>query len=575
MYNSNDITNHFKLPIYYLHNKYELDKHLIDDLELVEFKDNSNNSIYHYLFNPNDNFSKIITKSWTQYYTVNKDFLNQSKIFYKTYNPIDISYDYSNDNLNIENIWREIKNDESFLYNYQYIEVDKFKFLNNNTLIMFILSVYSISSPILSILTPFFFLIIPFLMLKIQGVPINISSYYTIIKQLLSKHSLGTLFRLGEANLDQKIYMLITVGFYFYQMYQNIMSCYRYYVNMKKIHYYFNSLKLFMERNIKNIDNILLYTTELTTYNDFNNKLLEHKANITSLYNLFNNISPFKPNVNKFLQIGQIMKIFYMLYDDITINNTMLFCFGLDGYVNNINNLKLKINNNSVNFCFICDKQFNFKDAYYPPLLDSNNNIKNSYKIKKNYIITGPNAAGKTTFIKTTILNLIFSQQLCLGFYKYANITPFNYIHCYINIPDTSGRDSLFQAEARRCLNILNKINNNNTDKHFCIFDELYSGTNPYEATASAYGYLDNLSKRKNIKFILTTHFIDLCNLLDKYKHIQNYHMKTDKIDNKLIYKYLLTKGISNIKGGIQVLYDLNYPNSIISIAEHNLNALK
>jgi DNA mismatch repair ATPase MutS len=133
--------------------------------------------------------------------------------------------------------------------------------------------------------------------------------------------------------------------------------------------------------------------------------------------------------------------------------------------------------------------------------------------------------------------------------------------------------------------------------RHFCVFDELYSGTNPYEAIGSAYAYLTFLNKYSNVNFVLTTHFLDLCKrvsvlpLKDEDKHensddetlddgetldddksslrgetlIKNYHMRinTDDADN-FKYTYKLEKGISNIKGGVKVLKDLNYPSEII-----------
>ena len=114
---------------------------------------------------------------------------------------------------------------------------------------------------------------------------------------------------------------------------------------------------------------------------------------------------------------------------------------------------------------------------------------------------------------------MLLSQQFGYGFYKKAKISLFDYIHCYLNIPDTSSLDSLFQAEARRCLNILNKIKVNPNKKNFCIFDELFSGTNPYEAVSSATAYLKHISSNKNVKFMLTTHFISLCRKM-KMKNI-------------------------------------------------------
>ena len=160
-----------------------------------------------------------------------------------------------------------------------------------------------------------------------------------------------------------------------------------------------------------------------------------------------------------------------------------------------------------------------------------------------------------------------------VGFYKSATINPYKYIHCYLNIPDTSGRDSLFQAEARRCKEILTSIeNSNDKERHFCIFDELYSGTNPYEAVGSAYSFLTYLTKYKNIDFILTTHYLDLCKRLEQNKTIKNYNMNTIQSKDSFKYTYKLKKGISYIKGGVKVLNDLNYPKEIIDSTKKTIN---
>ena len=195
--------------------------------------------------------------------------------------------------------------------------------------------------------------------------------------------------------------------------------------------------------------------------------------------------------------------------------------------------------------------------------------------MNKNIIITGPNAAGKTTTIKATIINLLLSQQIGFGFYKKSVTSTFDFIHCYLNIPDSSSRDSLFQAEARRCKNILDIIEKNPNKKHFCIFDELYSGTNPYEAISSAYSYLKYISKNKNVRFLLTTHYIKICNLFNKEKNINNKSMKTLVKNNSLpVYTYKLENGISNIKGGVSVLTNLDYPEKIINVTKKVLSDL-
>ena len=202
-------------------------------------------------------------------------------------------------------------------------------------------------------------------------------------------------------------------------------------------------------------------------------------------------------------------------------------------------------------------------NSYYAPLKD-HAPVKNTIRCKKNMIVTGPNASGKTTILKSTLINLLLTQQFGCGFYESATIKPFHHIHCYLNIPDTSGRDSLFQAEARRCKDILDIIQNHSKDDHFCVFDELYSGTNPEEAEQSAVAFMKYITKFKNVSCILTTHFIKVCKKLAKSKNIVNCKMKTGKKDGHLEYTYILEEGISNVKGGIMVLQEMNYPREII-----------
>ena len=154
--------------------------------------------------------------------------------------------------------------------------------------------------------------------------------------------------------------------------------------------------------------------------------------------------------------------------------------------------------------------------------------MKNNINLKSSKIITGPNASGKTTILKTTIINILLCQQFGYGYFKKGLLNPYDFIHCYINIPDTSNRDSLFQAEARRCKNILDNIKDDNI-RHFCVFDELFSGTNPYEAISSAVSFLRYLNKYENVSFIITTHYLDICNKLSNDKKTHNCNMKINK----------------------------------------------
>jgi DNA mismatch repair ATPase MutS len=260
-----------------------------------------------------------------------------------------------------------------------------------------------------------------------------------------------------------------------------------------------------------------------------------------------------------------MLKLFYAMYDNEIYNSAMVFSFGLHGYLDNIKGLINNISNKDINYATFSNKT-SFKKSFYPVLMNDNSHVKNTCDFDKSMIITGPNASGKTTILKSSLINVILSQQFGCGCYSSATVSPYKFIHCYLNIPDTSGRDSLFQAEARRCKTIIEIINNNKEDSHFCAFDELYSGTNPDDAVASSLAFMKYLLNYNNVTSILTTHYVKVCKKLSKHENIKNYKMKIiEDADGTFKYTYVLESGISRIKGGLKVLSDMNYPTEILN----------
>lgn len=210
-------------------------------------------------------------------------------------------------------------------------------------------------------------------------------------------------------------------------------------------------------------------------------------------------------------------------------------------------------------------------NQYHPAhLLETNRPpVKNDCAFSKNRILTGPNASGKTTYLKTTAINLILSQQLGLGFYDTCCFVPYAYFHSYINIPDTSARDSLFQAESRRCKDMLDIILNNDTKTHFCILDELYSGTNPIDATKTAFGFLSYLKKLPHVSFLLTTHYTSICERFQADdRDIENHQMWViyDPETRQIEMTYRVVEGICHIEGAMSILKEMNYPEEILAL---------
>ena len=563
--NKIEFNDHFKIPIYYNEKKVSLKQNIITDLELIKSVDPESKPIYSYLFDNLNTFSTKSIEQITQYYTTDVVFLKDNQQLIKTYkkipqkNPED---KYSK----ISELWNEIKNDMSFKEKYYYLDWPMLEFLNKSEIFLQWMSVYNIASPVISFFIPIIILIIPFFVIKLKGLSLTIPEYIEVLKTVIANHSIGKLFtEFNDVEIGQKIYLLVSAAFYVFSIYQNIVLCSRFNDNMIKIHKYFTEIKEYLACTINYMENYLIYSTSLHTHYEFNNVLIDKIKILTELKNKISRISEYKLSFKKIFEIGHILKYFYEIYENKDYNDALLYSFGFNGYIDCIESLQNNVEERKINFAEFINKKkkTNFKNNYYA-VLKNNNPVKNNIKLDKNIIITGPNAAGKTTVLKSVLINVILTQQFGCGFYDSAKFKPFKYIHCYLNIPDTSGRDSLFQSEVRRCKEILDIIDNNKKDLHLCVFDELYSGTNPEEAIISSTAFMEYLAKNKYVSSMLTTHFISVCEKLDNNKNITNYHMDVTKENNKITYNYLFKEGISKIKGGLNVLYDMNYPKEII-----------
>lgn len=567
--NLEKINDHFHLPISYNNKKTELRKNIVDDLELVETVDPSGSSIYSLAFQPSTCFGKKVLEGLPNFYTTDGSFLKETQQILNTYKDIDCEVDFSN----MMDIWDEIKNDTGFKEKYHYIDWPMWEHLNRSEWFLQILSIYNLTSPVLSFIVPFIILFIPFFIIKAKGLQITFAEYLDVLKIVASNHALGKLFtQFSSVKMEEKVYLIVSAGFYVFSVYQNILTCFRFHQNMIKMHSHLKYIQKYIEYTENSMNNFLLFSQNMDSYNEFNSCLREKITVLIRFKEKLQRISPYRLHFQKIGELGIVLKHFYDVYQDPIYNDAFMYSFGFNGYIDNIHGIKKNLKDGFLNFAKFSFKKRKtvFKKAYYPALMRLNP-VKNNINFKKNIILTGPNASGKTTILKSALINIIFSQQVGLGFYESATIRPFDFIHCYLNIPDTSGRDSLFQAEARRCMEILDIIRDeeNSGKTHFCAFDELYSGTNPADAVMSSLAFMEFLVKNKGITCILTTHFTEVCKRLEPNKCIENFQMKTEHkntINNTIDfnYTYILKKGISELRGGFKILNDMNYPKEIM-----------
>ena len=645
-----DTSTTFKHPISYTNpdKLHELPLSIVEDLEMLQIKPKlgSNGAdthdgddgddggeavkgLYHYLFSPSSVYGTEHLPIWSKCYTTDIEYLKQTQTLLEMFDHelLDRCIAQNTGHTGcvdafstMKETWKNFRGTgklHDFKEKFSYIETPFLAKLNTSSSFLQFLSLYNISSPIIALLTPLIVLIIPFFILLMRGLRVSMSEYADILKEIISQHSIGKLFTQFEnVSIEQKMYILMSVVFYFIQIYQNIMACLRFYNNIKLVHTHIHTINGYLTATGVNMNYMiqLIQTYHLSTYEPFREELAERYRLLEEVTTALSDISPFSVSVSKFFQIGYVMKNYYSLFSQTDLNELLEYSFGFNAYMEHLTACRSFVINGVIHKCsFIQSLDDDLKEEQeqpteekssesvtetsvppppaptvvsknkktrtgvtklfgqiYAPLNSHNPDkvIANDVILDKQLVITGPNAAGKTTVIKSTLFNIIISQQLGFGFYQRAEINPYDYLHCYLNIPDTSGRDSLFQAESRRCMEILRCIINNPSKRHFCIFDELYSGTNPYEAVAAAYGYIDYISKNPKVDLILTTHYIELCQLLEKNNSeaISNLHMSVCPDTGTYLYK--VADGISTIKGGLKVLRELDYPSEIVECAK-------
>lgn len=531
----------FKLPIQYIAHQV-LSPTLQQDLELVNT--HGLEPLSHKIFKPLTEEATHMASQWMNYTTTNETFLTESVQLYKQPCKPEPTTEF------IQH-WQGMKKNNEFKTSYHYIELNALSKLNYSSTLLFVISLYFITSPVMFLLTPIVMTLIPFVLIKSKGLEISWENYYIYFKQVMSKHSVGNLlFNYTSADAKQKGYLISAVIFFFIQLYANVYNGYVFYRNMSQSKKVLLCTTEYIENTMASMERVQGAMSPLSTYAPFVQVMKHHQHVLSLYYDKIKSLSYSPWNV------GTIRALFYELYDNPDLSQSLTYSIHYHGYVQNISHLQKNIGK-TMNPCTFGKKTL-FKRAYYP----TSKPIKNSYPIQ-NTIITGPNASGKTTFIKSSMINVILSQQLGCGFYKSAVVRPYHTFVSYINIPDTSGRDSLFQAEARRCKEIIDQVDTKN--RILCIFDELFSGTNPLEATASAISLLHYLANYMNIDFLLTTHFTDVCEKLKTNPRICLKRMRTT--ENPMRYTYKIEKGISYVRGGVVILEQMGFPTPIVEKA--------
>jgi len=189
-------------------------------------------------------------------------------------------------------------------------------------------------------------------------------------------------------------------------------------------------------------------------------------------------------------------------------------------------------------------------------LLPPDVNIHNDFSLTKKgevVIITGSNMSGKSTFLKTTGVNLTLAFAGGVVNASKFETNLFRLFTC-ININDSViDGISYFYAEVKRLKNLLKEIKMENSIPVFYLVDEIFKGTNNLERLIGSRSYIKNLAGL-NGTGLISTHDLELIKLENDIPQVSNYHFKEDVTNGKMIFDYMLRKGPSPTTNALKIM---------------------
>lgn len=182
-------------------------------------------------------------------------------------------------------------------------------------------------------------------------------------------------------------------------------------------------------------------------------------------------------------------------------------------------------------------------------------------------IITGPNMAGKSTYMRQVALIVLMTQIGCFVPAKTANIGIVDRIFTRVGASDdlASGQ-STFMVEMNEVANILR----NATNKSLLILDEIGRGTSTFDGLSIAWAVIEHISNRKILgaKTLFATHYHELTELEDKMNNVNNYCIAVKEKGDDIVFLRKIVKGGADKSYGIQVARLAGVPDMVIDRAK-------
>lgn len=201
-------------------------------------------------------------------------------------------------------------------------------------------------------------------------------------------------------------------------------------------------------------------------------------------------------------------------------------------------------------------------EGLYHPLL--HDPVVNDICVQRSVLITGSNASGKSTFLKTVAVNAILAQTVhtCLAVSYRSSF--FRICSSMALRDDVQGGSSYYMVEIKALKRILDFVAGDGVPV-LCFVDEVLRGTNTVERIAASTEILKSMASQNCLCFA-ATHDIELTHLLEDI--YDNYHFAEEIEDDDISFSYKILKGRASTRNAIRLLGIMGYDKAIINEAE-------
>ncbi len=187
-------------------------------------------------------------------------------------------------------------------------------------------------------------------------------------------------------------------------------------------------------------------------------------------------------------------------------------------------------------------------------------------------IITGPNMAGKSTFLRQVGLLVILAQMGSFVPATQMSLPIFDRVFTRVGASDNLAQgQSTFLVEMIETANILNSA----TDKSLILLDEIGRGTSTFDGLSLAWAIIEHIQKYKHALTLFATHYHELTELENIYPEIKNYNVAVKLWNDEMIFIRKIERGGADQSYGIQVARLAGVPEKVIRRAREILKNLE